>query len=82
GTLVLDPFHRSNPFRHAFHQQHPRGPKITRELVIVFDSDQPVPDRLRASYREDITGLTKSRLTLTGSLELHRVSPVDALDAQ
>jgi hypothetical protein len=58
GTLTLDPFHRSNPYRHAFHQGHPKGPKVTRELTLAFDSSQPVAERLIGSYREDLTGVT------------------------
>lgn len=80
GTLTLDPFHRTNPFRHAFHQGHPKGPKVTRELTIVFDSEQSVPDRLTGTYQEDLLGITKSRLTLTGTIKMQRVSPVAALE--
>ncbi len=81
GTLKLDPFHRSNPFRHAFHQDEARGPEISRELAVVFDAAQPVPDLLVGTYRETIKGLIKSDLTLTGKVELRRVSPVATLDA-
>jgi len=80
GSLTLDGFHRSNPFRHAYHQKHGKGPKITREISIVFDSDQQVPDRLVGSYEEQITGLAKSRLTLSGSIKLERISAVDRLE--
>ena len=80
GSLTLDGFHRSNPFRHAYHQKHGKGPKITRELSIVFDSDQQVPDRLVGSYEEQITGLAKSRLKLGGIIRLERVSSVGQLD--
>jgi len=79
GTLVLDQFHRSNPFRHAFHKKHAKGPKITRELSLVFDSTQSISDRLTGTYNEEISGLTKSTLTLTGDLILQRVSSVDRL---
>lgn len=80
GTLSLDPFHRSNPFRHAFHQNLPKGPQITRELSIVFDSDQPVSDRLTGAYSEELRGLTKSLLTVTGKVFLERVSRVATLE--
>ncbi|MBB08140.1 MAG: hypothetical protein CMN03_07730 [Roseibacillus sp.] len=79
GTLILDQFHRSNPFRHAFHKKHAKGPKITRELSLVFDSTQSISDRLTGTYNEEISGLTKSTLTLTGDLILQRVSSVDRL---
>ena len=80
GSLSLDAFHRANPFRHAFHQNHAKGPLINRELRISFDPQQSVPDRLEGSYREDITGLTKSRVTLTGRIKIQRVSPVSTLE--
>ncbi|MCF7732296.1 MAG: hypothetical protein K9N23_11435 [Akkermansiaceae bacterium] len=80
GTLTLDPFHRSNPFRHAYHQRHSKGPQITRELEIVLDSAQPVPDRLTGVYHETVSGLTKSDLSVTGPIMMRRVSMVDTLD--
>ena len=79
GTLSLDGFHRSNPFRHAYHPKHTKGPSIIRELSIVFDPDQAVPDRLLGTYEEEITGLTKSTITLTGTIKLERISSVDTL---
>ena len=80
GTLSMDSFHRSNPFRHAFHQKHAKGPRITRELSITFDSQQTVPDQLLGTFREEITGLTKSGITLTGDIRMQRVSPVGTLE--
>lgn len=80
-TLVLDPFHRSNPFRHAYSPKQPKGPKIIRELTITFEADQIIPDRLRGTFSEILKGVTKSDLTLTGSVELQRVSSVNTLDA-
>lgn len=80
GSLTLDPFHRTNPFRHAFHQRHTKGPSITREISIVFDSDQGISGRLRGRYTETVQGLTKSTLELTGRITLQRVSTA-ALDA-
>jgi hypothetical protein len=80
GTLSLDPFHRSNPFRHPYHRDHPRGPAIVRELSIEFDAVQPAGERLRGAYTEVIKGLIKSDLTLSGRVELVRVSPVAKLD--
>ena len=79
GTLSLDGFHRSNPFRHAYSQKHTKGPSITRELSIVFDPEQSVSDRLLGTYEEGITGLTKSTITLTGTIKLERISTVDTL---
>jgi hypothetical protein len=77
--LTLDPFHRSNPFRHVFDQQHARGPNIRRELEITFDEEQTSPDILRGRYQETSQGLSKSSLHSSGTLELRRVSTVDSL---
>jgi hypothetical protein len=80
GSLNLDPFHRSNPFRHAYHQQHSGGAAISRDLRIDFDPEQPVGDTLRGTYSETIRGLINSNLTLTGRVELRRISSVASLD--
>lgn len=80
GSLNLDPFHRSNPFRHAYHQQHSGGAAITRDMRIDFDAEQPVGDVLRGNYSETIKGLITSNLTLTGRVELRRVSPVATIE--
>lgn len=80
GTLSMDGFHRANPFRHAFHQKHAKGPRITRELSIVLNPEQAVPDRLLGTYREEITGLTKSRIALTGDIKMQRVTNVGTLE--
>ena len=79
-SLVLDPFHRSNPFRHAFSQKHGKGRPIVRELEIVFDPALSVPDRLRGTFRDTLKGVTFPNIILTGSIELRRVSPVATLD--
>jgi hypothetical protein len=80
GTLVLDPFHRSNPFRHALAPKHAKGVKVTRELSITFDPEATVPGRLGGTFTETLKGVTKSNLILTGTIDLRRVSLVDALD--
>ena len=79
GNLTLDPFHRSNPFRHAYHRDLAKGPQITRTFSVTFDADQPVPDRLRGTCTEIISGLIKTNLTLTGRVEFGRVSTVGSL---
>lgn len=79
GSLVLDPFHRSNPFRHAFHRDLARGPQITREFRLVFDPTQEVAGCLRATCTETIRGLVRSELKLAGRVEFSRVSPVASL---
>ena len=78
-TLILDPFHRSNPLRHAYHQDLVKGPKITRTLTIAFDASQALPDRFTASFSDEIQGLIKDKLTLTGRVEMRRVSSVATL---
>ncbi len=81
-TLSLDPFHRSNPLRHAYHQDLTKGPQINRTLTLVFDASKAGPDRMSASFTDTIQGLIKDNLTLTGQVELQRVSPVASLQGQ
>jgi hypothetical protein len=78
--LSLDPFHRSNPFRHAFHKNLAKGPNITRSIQIVFDPDQSIADRLSGTFTDTLQGLTKTDIQLTGRIEMRRVSPVAVLD--
>lgn len=80
NPLVLDPFHRSNPFRHAYHQRHTKGVNITRSFEIVFDPEQTISDRLTGTFSETIQGLIKSDLELTGRVEFTRISPVGTLN--
>ena len=80
APLRLDPFHRSNPFRHAFHQMHGAGANIERSLSMVFDAEQPVAERLSGTFSETITGLIKQDLVLSGRVELQRVSSVTSLE--
>jgi hypothetical protein len=79
GGLSLDPFHRSNPFRHAYHRDLVKGPQITRTFSITFDADQPVAGVLRGTCTETISGLVKTNLTLRGRVEFGRVSTVDSI---
>ena len=79
SPLTLDPWHRSNPFRHAYHQDHTKGPKITRTLRIEFDGTQAATDRLTGTYHETIQGLIKDTLELSGPVVLSRISPVGTL---
>jgi hypothetical protein len=80
ATLTLDPFHRSNPLRHVYHQDLGKGPQITRTLTLAFDASQPLPDRLAGSFTDEIQGLIKDKLTLRGRVEMRRVSPVATLE--
>lgn len=78
GSFSLDPFHRSNPFRHAFHRDHSNGPNVTRTMNIVFDSGDVSSDRLSATYSETIQGLINTTLELTGRVDFRRVSSVNS----
>ncbi len=69
--LVLDPFHRSNPLRHAYHQSHSKGPEIRREFVFVFE---PEPQA------DGVNGLIQSELRSSGTIQLRRVSTVAHLE--
>lgn len=80
APLVLDPFHRSNPFRHAYHHQHARGSHVTRELKILFNAEQPIADRLFGKYHETLHGVAKSNLQLSGRVEFSRLSPIVKLE--
>lgn len=79
AAFTLDPFHRSNPFRHAFHHDLTKGPQISRTLSVVFDPDQAIAGRLRGTCTEIISGLIQSNLTVTGRVDLKRISTVDSL---
>lgn len=79
APLTLAPTHRSNPFRHAYHQEFTQGRTIRRSMTIVFDPNQTIPDRLEGSFTETIEGLTNTNLTLTGRVEMRRVSTVGTL---
>lgn len=90
GSLVLDPWHRTNPFRHAFHEQHQQGPRIVREMMLLFDEvtseaataqTRPGIKVLSGTYTESIEGLSKpgERLTLSGPFQLRQISDVAQL---
>ena len=79
ATINLDPFHRTNPFRHAYHQNLPKGPDVNRTMTVTFDATQPITDRLQGNFSETIRGLIKSDLTLSGRVEFRRISSVAAL---
>lgn len=78
-SLTLDPFHRSNPLRHVYHQDLPKGPKITRTMSIVFDAGGEIPDVLTGNFTETIQGLIKDNLTVSGRVNLRRLSHVATL---
>jgi len=75
GPLDLDAFHRSNPFRHAFHPRHGAGYAITRSLTITFDNSTNT-DLLNGTYQEQVTGLASQPIVAQGQITLQRISPV------
>lgn len=79
AVVNLDPFHRTNPYRHAYHQNLPKGPDVNRTMTVTFDAAQPVADRLQGSFSETLRGLIKSDLTLSGRVEFRRISSVATL---
>jgi hypothetical protein len=79
ATISLDPFHRSNPLRHVYHQDLGKGPKITRSMTIAFDPAGASGDVLSGTFTEVVQGLIKDNLTLTGRINLRRVSDVGTL---
>jgi len=78
APLTMDPFHRSNPFRHAFHPQHGVGKDLSRSITLSFDATSST-DLLSGSYSETINGLAAFPLTTTGTLRLTRVSTTSTL---
>lgn len=78
SPLTLDPFHRSNPFRHAFHAQHGVGYAITRSFTISFDA-APDPTILTGTYQETTRGLAHQSIVSKGTISLRRISTADSL---
>ena len=78
SPLVLDPFHRANPFRHAFHPRHAAGYAITRVIEISFDAEQS-EGVLRGTFTETVTGLAAFDMVTKGMITLQRVSEVAEL---
>ena len=80
SELRLDPYHRSNPFRHVFHPRHGTGIQITRSISITFDSTS-ADGLLTGTYTESLDGLTNLAVPLvaSGPLALRRVSDIDTL---
>ena len=78
APLQLDPFHRSNPFRHAFHPRHGTGLAITRAITIAIDDSSEV-GVVEGTYQETITGLADDPVTLSGNVVLQRISTVTSL---
>jgi hypothetical protein len=79
APLTMDPFHRGNPFRHAFHPRHGAGYAVTRDMEITFD-DTDETGLLRGTYRETLTDLVAVPLCMEGRIILQRVSTVGSLE--
>ncbi len=73
--LTLDPFHRSNPFTHAFHPRHGAGYPVSRAIAITFENSSD-DGLLRGTYTELLSGLVASArpLSLSGKITLQRAS--------
>lgn len=78
SPLTLDAFHRSNPFRHAFHPQHGAGYPVTRSFSITFDA-APDPTILTGIYQETTRGLARQGIVSKGSISLRRITTADTL---
>lgn len=78
SPLALDAFHRSNPFRHAFHPQHGAGYTVSRSFSITFDA-APDPTILTGTYQETTRGLSRQEIVSKGGISLRRISTVDTL---
>ncbi len=68
GTFVIDPWHRTHPYRHVFNPEHRKGFRITREMRFEIDpAGSPeagqIPgygtSALSGIFEESITGLLK-----------------------
>ena len=76
--LALDPFHRSNPFRHAYDPRHVTGYSINREVAMRFDAKYQA-GVLTGTYEETVTGLAAVPIKTKGSLILRKISDVTTL---
>jgi hypothetical protein len=79
NPLSLDPFHRSNPFRHTFHPQHGVGYAITRRFSIRFDA-APGTSILTGTYQETTSGLARQDIVSKGTISLQKVSSAATLE--
>jgi hypothetical protein len=76
--LAQDPFHRSNPFRHAFHTRHGAGFALQRTIRLAFDADYEA-GKLTGVYEESAEGLAAMPIRAEGRFMLERVSDVGGL---
>jgi hypothetical protein len=78
APLTLDAFHRSNPFRHAFHPQHGAGYAVTRSFTVRFEAE-PDPTILSGTYEETTRGLARQDIVSRGSISLRRITKAATL---
>ena len=71
--LTQDPFHRSNPFRHAFHPDHGAGFALERTISLTFDDDYEA-GRLTGVYEETTEGLAAMPIKTEGRFSLERLT--------
>jgi hypothetical protein len=80
SPLRLDAFHRTNPFRHAYHPQHGAGYDLSRSITVQLDGTyQSGSGRLEGAYEEVTRGLATAPLVSRGRISLQRVSLVPTL---
>jgi len=71
--LTQDPFHRSNPFRHAYHTSHGAGFALQRTIRLSFDPNYAA-GRLTGVYEETTEGLSAMPIKSEGQFTLERIS--------
>jgi len=71
--LTQDPFHRSNPFRHAYHTSHGAGFALQRTIRLSFDPNYAA-GRLTGVYEETTEGLSAMPIKSEGRFTLERIS--------
>ncbi|WP_309380817.1 hypothetical protein [Cerasicoccus frondis] len=79
APLVLDSFHRSNPFRHVFHKKHAVGYAIERAILVQFD-DRFQSGLLTGVYEETVEGLAAFPISIRGALRLERISEISDIN--
>ncbi len=71
--LTQGPFHRSNPFRHAYHTRHGAGFSLQRTIRLSFDPNYAA-GKLTGIYEETTEGLTAMPIKSEGRFTLERLS--------
>lgn len=80
APLRLDAFHRSNPFRHAFHPQHGAGYTIRRSFSVTLDGQYRAGSGvLTGVYQESAYGLASNPIVSRGRITLQRLSTTTAI---